>query len=103
MGILEPILRLACWPSVARIRGFWRMRVSVSVSSALRVPPPILTAKLLALILASVLRVKLEGVVVGPVVVLVLVEPGEAWGGRGTDVGKVMPRVRILSGLISRV
>src|SRR5260370_39935043 len=101
MGILEPILRLACWPSVARIRGFWRMRVSVSVSSALRVPPPILTAKLLALILASVLRVKLEGVVVVPVVVLVLVEAGEAWGVRVTDCGKGMPRLRSVSRLTS--
>ena len=73
MGILEPILRVARWPSVARMRGFCRMRVSVSVSSALRVPPVMVTAKLVALRCARELRVKLEVVVVVlPVVELVV-------------------------------
>ena len=37
MGIFWPILRVARWPSVARMLGFCRMRVSASVSSALTV------------------------------------------------------------------
>ena len=68
MGILEPILSLAFWPSVARMLGLCRTRVSASESSALSVPPPMVTAKLVALMLPRVLRVKLEEVEV-PLVV----------------------------------
>ena len=72
MGILEPILSLAFWPSVARMLGFCRTRVSASESSALSVPPPMVTAKLVALRLARVLRVRPEAVAVVLVVVLLV-------------------------------
>ena len=65
-----------------------------------------LTAKLLALRWASELRVKLEGVVVVPVVdvvvLVVVVVFGLACGVTVTDGGRVMPRLRILSRLTSR-
>src|ERR1700679_849567 len=71
-GILDPIFMVARWPSVARMLGFCRMRVSASLRSALTVPPVMPTAKLLALRCASEFRVKLDGVVVVPVVVELL-------------------------------
>src|SRR5215469_1593841 len=80
-GILEPILSCARWPSVARMRGFCRTRVSLSDRSALAVAGPMVTAKFVALMFARVLRGKLE-VVVPPVVVeeevSVVVVDGEA-------------------------
>src|SRR5580692_4452326 len=102
MGILEPILSLAFWPSVARMLGFCRTRVSASESSALSVPPEMLTEKLVALRLARVLRVKLEllGVLVPLVLVLVLEDAAVvvlACGVSPKDWGRVMPRLRILS------
>ena len=102
MGILEPILSVACCPSVARMLGFCRTRVSASESSALSVPPPMVTAKLVALMLARVFSVKPEAVAVAPVVeveVVVLVELGETCGVIPNDCGSVMPRLRILSRL----
>jgi hypothetical protein len=89
--------------------GFCRTRVSASESSALTVPPEMVTAKLVALVLARVLRVKLEGLEpepVAPVVVVVplaLVELGLAWGVMPKDWGRVIPRLRILSRLTSRM
>src|SRR5580698_6480242 len=99
MGILEPILRVARWPSVARMLGFCRMRVSASDRSAVSVPGPTVTAKLVAFRFARVLRVKLEGVVVVVVVdvELVVVVVGEACGCIEMDCGRVMPRLRIRS------
>ena len=95
MGILEPILSDAVWPSVARMLGFWRTRVSASESSALSVPPPIVTAKLVALMLARVFSVKPEAVGVPVVLVeVVLVELGVTCGVMPKDCGRVMPRLR---------
>src|ERR1700722_12726424 len=98
MGILEPILRVARWPSVARMRGFCRMRVSASVSSALTVAPPRGTAKSVPLRWARLLRVRFEvevvGGVGGRVVLVVLVVLLGAGAVRPKDCGRVMPRVR---------
>src|SRR5215469_16594326 len=84
------------------MRGFSRMRVSDEVRRALMVAGGMLTAKLVALRLASVLSVKLEGVVVlvpllEEELLLEVVVPGDAWGVIVMDCGRVMPRLRILS------
>src|SRR6266446_6026623 len=105
MGIFWPTFMVARWPSVARMLGFCRMRVSTSVRSALAVAGEMLTAKLLALRWASELRVKLEVVVpfvVVVVLVVVVLVVGVACGVMVMEVGRVMPRFRILSLLTSR-
>ena len=48
MGILEPIFIVAFCPSVARMRGFCRILVFVSLSIRLAVAEPIVTAKSVA-------------------------------------------------------
>ena len=74
-GIFDPIFSVARCPSVARMRGFCRMRVSESDSSAFTVPPVTVTAKFVAFRLPSVFSVRFEEVVgvVVPVVVVVVV------------------------------
>jgi hypothetical protein len=65
-----------------------------------------LTAKLVAFMFARVLRVKLEGVVLEPVVELEPLEVvvlGEACGVMVMDCGRVMPRLRIFSRLTWRM
>src|ERR1700759_5645725 len=93
-GILEPILRVARWPSEARMRGFCRTRVSALVSSALTVAPPRVTAKSVPLRWARLLRVRFAVVVVPVVVVVVVaVVVVGACAVRPKDCGRVMPRV----------
>ena len=72
-GILEPIFIVAVCPSVARMLGFCSTLVSVSLSSAFSVPPPMVTAKLVAFMLASVFNVNAELLVLPVVAVAVAV------------------------------
>ena len=74
--------------------GFCRTRVSESVSRALTVPPLMVTAKLVALMLASVFRVKLEDVPVAPVVPLVAVVLVALGGGAGDGYHVMLVRDR---------
>src|ERR1700760_2844081 len=74
-GFFEPIFSVARWPSVARMRGFCRMRVSESDSRAFTCPPVTETAKFVAFRLPSVLSVRFvvfDAVLVVPLLVLVL-------------------------------
>ena len=91
---------VAVCPSVARMLGFCSTLVSVSLSSAFSVPPPMVTAKLVAFILARVFSVNAELLVV-PEAVLVGVLL--ACGLMPNDCGRLMPRLRILSRFTSRM
>src|SRR5271163_2380956 len=77
IGIFEPILSVACCPSLARRRGFCSTLVSLSLSSRLACAWPMVTAKSFAFRWAILFRVKLF-VVVLPVGVVVVVEVEEA-------------------------
>src|ERR1700679_970600 len=98
MGMRSPIFMVDFWPSVARMRGFCRILELESVMSRLAVAAPTVMAKLLALRLARLSRVKL-GVVGVPVVLLVvgvvLVVGG--WGAKLMLPGQVKPMLRSLS------
>ena len=100
MGIREPIFMVAfCW-SVARMRGFCRIFVLLSVSSRLAVTEPIVTAKSVALRWARleiVSAVDVAAVVVVPVVPVPLVVDVLAVGDCSATpalLGHAIPRFR---------
>ena len=83
--------------------GFCSTFVSVSLSRAFSVPPPIVTAKLVAFMLPSVFSVKAELLVVPAVAVDVDVVLLLACGVMPKDCGRLMPRLRITSLFTSRM